>query len=106
MSGHPSQGSINLRDFLQLKYQVNNRELIAKKAITPLISIVDDDGNAQFVEKYEDIIRTKNVPITCAFVTSRVDLEFYLSTTQVNYCINELGVEFISHTHTDRKRVV
>lgn len=66
---------------------------------TPLLTIIDDDGNAKFYTDLYPIAVAKNVPIASAIPYSFIGIPNHLTMEQVN-TIYANGIEILSHTYS------
>lgn len=65
----------------------------------PMITWVDDDGNAGFYAKLKPFVLKYSIPFTSAIITSRSFGGRYMTLAEMNE-MAALGCEFVSHTHT------
>lgn len=80
-------------DFRHFESPINRREPGL------LISWVDDDGHSLVYNRFKPILQDYNIPITSALVTSRLDGRMNHLNEEQRKELQELGMEFISHSH-------
>jgi peptidoglycan/xylan/chitin deacetylase (PgdA/CDA1 family) len=70
--------------------------------LRPIITWVDDDGQAGFYQKLKPFVLEYNIPFTSAVITSRKLGGKFMTLEQMNEMV-ELGCEIVSHAHTHNK---
>jgi len=75
--------------------------MINRKEPGLLISITDDDGHALVYDRFKPLMEDYNIPITEALITSEIDGvgQHPMLTKEQRDELEDLGMEFISHTH-------
>lgn len=71
----------------------------ARRKNKPVMVIIDDDARKEFLTTYKPLIEELKFPVVSAVITSRIDNDPAHLTSIDMSMLNELGVEFVSHTH-------
>lgn len=66
---------------------------------TPMLTIIDDDGNSAFYTDLYALAQNENVPISCAIPYSSIGAANHLTLAQVKEMYGN-GIEILSHTYS------
>lgn len=92
-------GGINV-DKLKTNTSNVGLKVLQKKANTPLITFIDDDGSALVWTRLKPIFESRGVPCTLAIVSDFVNTNNFLTQNQILELQNKLGWEIASHEKT------
>lgn len=78
---------------------LKNGESIYNAPISPMLTIIDDDGHKRFYTDVVPIIQSKNVPIACSLIGRNIGVaSSYMTWEQVDDAYSK-GAEMINHTY-------
>jgi peptidoglycan/xylan/chitin deacetylase (PgdA/CDA1 family) len=85
--------------FNTLKKQLDRKEIISCRQRVPIMVFTTDDGYAADIDKWGDILTTKNIPLSLAINGSWVGTASFMTMVQIKSLIDTYGAEVLDHTY-------